>query len=79
LFVPSSSHRCKRTNPKSLADEALDYIGKLYGIEKDAQRRQLEPDQIRELREQKTKPLLDEFKDWLEAKMALTRSKGLLG
>ena len=29
-------HRSKRANPKSLADEALDYIGKLYAIEKEA-------------------------------------------
>ena len=72
-------HRGKRASPKSLADEALDYIGKLYGIEKDARRRQLGPDQIRELREQKTKPLLDKFKHWLEAKKPLTPPKGLLG
>jgi transposase len=29
-------HRSKRVKPKSLADEALDYIGKLYQIEKEA-------------------------------------------
>ena len=72
-------HRGKRASPKSLADEALDYIGNLYRIEKHARRLQLEPDQIRELREQKTKPLLDKFKDWLEAKKPLTPPKGLLG
>ena len=72
-------HRSKRANPKSLADEALDYIGNLYRIEKDARRLELEPDQIRELRQQKTKPLLDKFKVWLEAKKPLTPPKGLLG
>ena len=35
-------HRSKRANPKSLADEALDYIGNLYQIEKEAKRRQLD-------------------------------------
>ncbi len=72
-------HRSKRANPKSLADEALDYIGNLYRIEKQARRLQLEPDQIHKLRQQKTKPLLDKFKDWLEAKRPLTPPKGLLG
>jgi len=72
-------HRSKRANPKSLADEALDYIGNLYRIEKYARRLELEPDQIRELREQKTRPILDKFKHWLEAKKPLTPPKGLLG
>ena len=72
-------HRAKRANPQSLADEALDYIGNLYRIEKEAQRRQLDTTQIHQLRQQKSKPLLDEFKDWLEAKKPLTPPKGLLG
>ena len=72
-------HRAKQANPKSLADEALDYIGNLYRIEKEAQRRELDTAQIRQLRQEKSKPLLDEFKDWLEAKKPLTPPKGLLG
>ncbi|UCE57047.1 MAG: IS66 family transposase [Desulfobacterales bacterium] len=72
-------HRSKRVNPKSLADEALDYIGNLYRIEKEAQRRELDAVQIYQLRQEKSKPLLDEFKDWLEAKKPLTPPKGLLG
>jgi transposase len=72
-------NRSKRVNPKSLADEALDYIGKLYGIEKEARRRELSADEIYQLRQEKTKPLLDEFKIWLEAKQPLTPPKGLLG
>jgi hypothetical protein len=43
-------HRAKRINPKSLAEQALDYIGKLYGIEKQARRQELDADQIRRLR-----------------------------
>ena len=34
-------HRSKRANPKSLADEALEYIGKLYQVEKEARQRDL--------------------------------------
>jgi hypothetical protein len=72
-------HRSKRANPKSFADEALDYIGKLYAIEKEARRRELNPDQIQQLRQEKSKPILDKFKIWLEAKQPLTPPKGLLG
>jgi len=57
-------HRSKRVNPKSLADEALDYIGKLYQVEKEARRRKLDVVQIYQLRQEKAKPLLGEFKDW---------------
>jgi transposase len=72
-------HRSKRVNPKSLADQALDYIGKLYRIEKDARRQKLAADQIHRLRRQEAMPLLDQFKDWLEATQPLTPPKGLLG
>jgi transposase len=72
-------HRSKRTNPKSLADEALDYIGNLYQIEKEAKRRQLDTVGIYQLRQEKSKPLLDKFKGWLETKRPLTPPKGLLG
>jgi len=72
-------HRSKRINPKSLADEALDYIGNLYKIEKEAQRREMDAVQIYQLRQEKAKPILDKFKDWLKAKQPLTPPKGLLG
>jgi transposase len=72
-------HRSKRDNPKSLADEALDYIGNLYQVEKDAKRRALDAVQIYQLRQEKAKPQLDEFKSWLETKQSLTPPKGLLG
>ena len=72
-------HRSKRVNPKSLADEALDYIGKLYQVEKEARRRELDVVQIYQLRQEKAKPLLDAFKDWLQSKQPQTPPKGLLG
>jgi transposase len=72
-------HRSKRVNPKSLADRALDYIGNLYKIEKQARRQALDADQIYRQRQQEAKPLLDQFKDWLEANQPLTPPKGLLG
>jgi transposase len=72
-------HRSNRENPKGLADEALDYIGKLYQVEKEARRQELETAQIYQLRQEEAKPILDEFKDWLETKRPLTPPKGLLG
>jgi transposase len=72
-------HRSKRMNPKSLADEALDFIGNLYQIEKEAQRRELDVGQIYQLRQEKAKPIIDEFKEWLKAKQSKTPPKGLLG
>jgi len=72
-------HRSKRVNPKSLADVALDYIGRLYQIEKEAQRRELDIAQIYQLRQEKAKPMLAEFKDWLQNNQPLTPPKGLLG
>lgn len=72
-------HRGKGNNPKSLADQALDYIGRLYGIEKQIRQEKLEPEQIHKRRQQHSKPILDQFKDWLDATEPLTPPKGLLG
>ena len=72
-------HRSKQANPRSLADAALDYIGNLYQIEKEAKRQQLDIIQLYQLRQEKVKPLLDKFKDWLETNKPLTPPKGLLG
>jgi transposase len=72
-------HRSKRADPKSLADEALDYIGDLYQIEKAAKRQELDAAGICQLRQEKAKPLLTKFKKWLDAKQPLTPPKSLLG
>jgi transposase len=72
-------HRSKRANPKSLADEALDYIGNLYQVEKEARRRELDAIEIYQLRQEKAKPILDKFKHWLEVKQPQVPPKGLLG
>jgi transposase len=69
--------RGKKANPKTLADEALDTIGKLYQIEKQA--RDMTVDERYQLRREKAKPILDRFKLWLESKKPLTPPKGLLG
>jgi transposase len=56
-------------NASPIAKEALDRIGALYGVEDEA--RGQPPDERRRLRQQKSKPLLDELRAWLAA----TKSK----
>ena len=62
-----------------LANEALDFIGELYQVEKLARRGELDFDQIRELRPKKAKPILDRFGIWLKAHENAAPPKSLLG
>lgn len=59
------------------AHQALAFIQKLYAVEKEA--RQLMPDERFELRNQKAKPILDKFKDWLNKIMKGSPPQGKLG
>ncbi len=68
-----------KKNPKSLADEALTMIGSLYHIEKYAREKKLGPDEIYILRQEKSKPILEQFKIWLDNNHSITPPKGLLG
>lgn len=72
-------HRGNRGNPKTLADQALAYIGKLYGIERGIRAEGLDPPRIYQRRQEEAKPVLDAFKTWLDATEPLTPPKGLLG
>jgi transposase len=71
--------RGKQAATRGLADEALDYIGALYHIEKQARQNELSFEQIRNLRQQEAKPVLDRFKTWLEIHHPQVPPKGLLG
>lgn len=64
---------------QSAADEAMDYIGRLYAIEKQARKDGLDLEQLKAYRQQEAKPVLDEFEQWLKAKAPTTPPKGLLG
>jgi transposase len=61
------------------AGKALEYIRELYAIEKDAREEGLGPDQLREERQQKSKPILKKFKEWLAATGPQIPPKSLLG
>ena len=56
-------------------EKALNYIAKLYGIEKQA--KGLSAAERQALRRQQAQPILSEFKEWLDAQNVLP--KGLLG
>jgi transposase len=60
-------------------DVALSYIGKLYRIESIAKEQEYPAEQIRELRQEQARPILDEFRAWLEKRLVETPPKGLLG
>jgi transposase len=61
------------------ADEALKYIKDLYSLEKNARRDEFTVEQIYRMRQDKAKPILENFKKWLSKKSLNTPPKGLLG
>jgi transposase len=68
----------KSGNKKKLAAEvALEYIRKLYALEKEA--KELTPDERYLMRQEKAKPIMDAFGDWLRETYPQTPPKGLLG
>lgn len=64
---------------KGIAKEAMRFFKKLYQIEREAKDNQLTAEQRAELRNQKSKPLLDEFKKWLNEIYPTTLPQSPLG
>lgn len=62
-----------------LSKEAVDRIRKLFLIEAKADRRKLDPETRRELRQKKSAPLVEEFEAWMAKAMLTTLPKGPLG
>jgi transposase len=76
---PGKNSVAKKLTAKTLADEAIEYIGRLYHIEKQARIQEMTVNQRYELRQQQAKPVLDQFEKWLGEKQPLTPPAGLLG
>lgn len=57
------------------AHQALEFIGRLYAIEREAKEQQLDAEGIRKLRQQQARPILAEFKAWLEDRLRQLASK----
>jgi hypothetical protein len=56
--------RAESTEPE-FAREALARIRKIYAVEKEAKEAEFEAEDTRRLRQEKAKPLLESFQDWL--------------
>ncbi len=57
----------QNTKRKGLAKEALAFFKALYKIEREAKDNKLNPQERYQLRQEKSKPILAEFKQWLDA------------
>lgn len=77
-FTKIITARGKGAKPGS-PEVALDYIGRLYKIEKIGRDRELSPDEIVALRREQALPVLEEFKVWMDKRIKQTPPKGLLG
>jgi len=71
------NNKASKKQKTGSAEVAINYIRKLYAIEKEAQN--LSYEEIAGLRQEKSKPVLDEFKKWLDKRVSQTPPKGLLG
>jgi transposase len=61
------------------ADVALSYIKKLYMLEREARKQSYSIEQIHQMRQEKSRPIMDNFLKWLQKKSGTTPPKGLLG
>jgi len=78
-FVKVIEARGKAAKKTGSAEVALDYIQRLYTIEKLARREGLSPLELGAFRREKAETVLAEFKTWMDKRMTLTPPKGLLG
>jgi len=74
--LPAQARKKKAGNATTVA---LGYIGTLYAIEAKAREEKLTPEQIYQLRQEKSKPILEQLKAWLTRMYPQTPPKGLLG
>ena len=79
-FVKVIDARGKGAKSKTgSAETALEYIGRLYKIERAARATQLSPSEIEQYRKERAEPVLQEFRAWLEKRKDQTPLQGLLG
>jgi transposase len=78
-FVKVIDARGKGARKSGSAEVALDYIRKLYLIERIARESGLSPEETLALRKEKAEPILKEFKAWMDGRCLETPPKGLLG
>lgn len=69
----------KAAKGKGLAKEALRFFKGLYQIERDAKNQQLSPESRYQLRQEKSKPMMEQFKKWLDEMAPTTLPQSPLG
>jgi transposase len=67
------------TKGKGLAKEAMRFFKELYKIEREAKNNNLTPVQRGELRQEKSKPLMEKFKKWLDEMYPTVLPQSALG
>jgi transposase len=77
--VIKAAGKDKEKEKTGYSGQALKYISEIYKIEKEASDQSLTGEALYNLRQEKAKPLLKEFKEWLDALADITPPKGLLG
>jgi transposase len=68
----------KKRKP-GLADQAVSLLKKLYKVEKEARDHALPADAIYQLRQEKSKPVIEDFEKWLDKYESRIPPKGALG
>jgi len=66
-------------NDQSRSEKALGWIRELYSIEREAREQNLQADQIRALRQSKSKLVLQELEQWLKSEITVVLPKSVIG
>ena len=66
-------------NDRERAEVALGYIQKLYGIERQAREEELSPEQRKELRLERSLPIINELSDWINRQLTQVLPKSQIG
>jgi transposase len=69
----------KATKNAVSAQEAMRYIGRLYAVEHDADRKNHGAEERKALRQREAVPILEEFKGWLDRRVEQVPPQSLLG
>lgn len=69
----------KATKNAVSAQEAMRYIGRLYAVEHEADRKDYGPEERKAVRQREAVPILQEFKGWLDRRVDQVPPQSLLG
>jgi transposase len=77
--VIKAAGKIKSQNKTGLAEEAVTRISRIYAIERSMREDKLDAEKVYQERQEKVRPLLDDFYAWLKQKAPQTPPKSLLG